>query len=79
MAFSGFKNTTFKASCVSTDGKPSYKGRTICYENGRRLWQETSKIFRLSRGDALNDARRMAQDHVVANFHADIGPYVRKA
>ena len=66
--YSGFKNTTFKASCVRADKMPSYKGRTICYENGVRLWQETSKIFRLSRGDALRDAQQMAHDHIVANF-----------
>ena len=68
--YSGFKNTTFKASVYSPSGMPCYKGRTICYENGRRLWQETSKIVRFSRGDALIDAQRMAHDHIVANFKA---------
>jgi hypothetical protein len=68
MAFSGFKNTTFKASVVSPSGLPHYKGRTICYENGRRLWQQTSTIYRMSRGDALADAQRMAHDHIVSQF-----------
>lgn len=68
--FSGFKNTTFRASCYSPDGLPCYTGRTICYEDGRRLWQETSKIVRKSRGDALRDAQRMAHDRIIANFNA---------
>ena len=66
--FTGYKNTTFYASIVSADRLPHYKGRTIRYENGRRLWQQTSKIVRLSRGDALKDAQQMAHDHIVANF-----------
>ena len=66
--YTGFKNTTFKASCVSPLGVPFYKGRAICYEDGRRLWQETSKIFRMSRGDALRDAQRMSLEHIRANF-----------
>lgn len=68
--FTGFKNVTFKASLVCNPPAPAYKGRTICYENGRRLWSETSKIFRLSRGDALRDAQQMAHDHIVKNFES---------
>lgn len=68
--YTGFKNTTFKASIVSKSGAQHYKGRTICYEDGRRLWQETSKVYRLSRGDALRDAQQLARDHIVQRFES---------
>lgn len=68
--FTGYRNTTFKASLVSPLGVPHYKGRTMRFENGRRLWQETSKIYRVSRGDALRDAQQMAHDAIVKNFNA---------
>lgn len=68
MAYSGFKNVAFKASLVSKEGLQHYKGKTICYENGRRLWQKTSDIYRLSRGDALKDAQNIASDFIKQNF-----------
>lgn len=68
--FSGFKHTTFKASLVCFPPAPAYKGRAICFEDGRRLWQETSKIFRMSRGDALTDAKRMSGEYLAKRFNA---------
>ena len=62
MAYSGFKNIAFKVSLVSKEGLQHYKGKTICYENGRRLWQITCDIYRLSKGDALKDAQNIASD-----------------
>ena len=70
MAFTGFKHTTFRASLVSSSRSPSYKGRAICYENGRRLWQVTSPVFRLSRGDALADAQRISREYIVQRFES---------
>jgi hypothetical protein len=45
-----------------------YRGGISFWENGRRLWGETSPVRRLSRGDALRDARQMASDAVVSSF-----------
>lgn len=68
--FSGFKHTTFKASVFNPSGAPCYKGRAICYDDGRRLWQKTSEIVRLSRGDALRDAQQISHDHIIQQFKA---------
>ncbi len=65
MPFTGFKNVAFKSSVVSKDGFTYYRGRTIRYEDGRRLWQKTSDINRLSRGDALQDAQAMAREYII--------------
>lgn len=67
MSYTGFKNVTFKTSDYSPSGTKFYKGRTICYEGGRRLWQKTSPISRLSRGDALRDAQNLARDAILEN------------
>lgn len=66
--FTGFKHTTFRASLVSNDIRPVYKGRAICYEDGRRLWQETSRVFRMSRGDALRDAQEISRSYIINQF-----------
>jgi len=63
--YTGFKHTTFKASLVSKNGWQHYKGRAICYENGRRLWQKTSEIYRISRGEALKDAQQISHDYII--------------
>jgi hypothetical protein len=66
--YTGFKNTAFKVSNYPALGLAAYKGRTICYENGHRLWQKTSLIWRRSRGDALRDAQQMSRDAIMAKF-----------
>lgn len=53
-------------------GRISYRGRVTCYENGRRLWSEMSPITRLTRDDALDDARGMARDYTPTKAHARI-------
>ena len=71
MAYSGFKNIAFKVSLVSKEGWQHYKGKTICYENGRRLWEKRSPIFRLCKADALRDAQKMSSDFIIQNFKGE--------
>ena len=68
MKFSGFKNTVFRKLDHSSPFGVSFKGNTACYENGVKLWNETSKISRLSRSDALKDAQNMAHNYIVQQF-----------
>ena len=39
-----------------------YIGKISVYENGRKLWHKYSAIDRLTRNDALNDAKDLRQD-----------------
>jgi hypothetical protein len=68
--FSGFKNSTFRKLDHSSPFGASFKGHTACYENGVKLWGETSPISRLSKSDALRDAKNMAHNFIVQQFKA---------
>lgn len=72
MAYSGFKNSTFKDSLASTEGRTLYRGKTTCYENGRKLWEVRSDILRLSKLDALLDAQNMTNDFIKQIFFKGI-------
>lgn len=43
-----------------------YFGRVVTIENRRRIHTECSPIRRLSRGDALKDARRLIADRYLS-------------
>jgi hypothetical protein len=49
-------------------GERDYVGFIQVIEDGRYLWSESSGIRRLSRGDALTDAQRMAHDRIARQF-----------
>ena len=68
MAFTGFKHTTFKTSAYSVLGVPSYKGRSIQYDDGRRVWQETGRTLHVSRGGALAEAQSITYKRQVELF-----------
>lgn len=67
MKFTGFKNKAIKTKTV-VNNMQTYKGVSVCYENGIRLWQETSKIIRLSKLDAIHDAQNISSDKIKSNF-----------
>lgn len=68
--FSGFKHKAKKCPNVLSEiGAPSYKGITEYWEDGRKLWQEASKVYRVCRFDSLKDAQRMSNDHILAKFN----------
>ena len=50
------------------DRRGGYLGRIAVYEQGTRLYCVTGRVLRLSRGDAMQDARRMAHDLTVQQF-----------
>lgn len=45
-----------------------YVGRACVYENGKKLFCNTSSIRRVSKGGALKDAHRVAHDLAVTKF-----------
>jgi len=55
-----------------------YIGRIVAYENGRRLWAEETGIHRLSRGDALKDARTLASERLLENGGVQKNPGARR-
>ena len=67
MSFTGYKNVTFKVSNTLSN-MPLYQSKIIRYENGRRLWEQRTKINRLSRGDALKDGQLLTNEIIKQNF-----------
>ena len=45
-----------------------YIGRVCAYENGKRLWCNTSGVRRISKGAALKDAQLDAKDLAITKF-----------
>lgn len=48
-----------------------YTGFITVFEGKRRLWSKSTGITRLSRGDALTDARCLATETIVRNFEVE--------
>lgn len=68
--FNGFKCEviTKNVAPYAYDGmklEREYIGRVCAYENGKRLWCNTSGIRRVSKGAALKDAQHDAHDLAV--------------
>lgn len=52
--------TTFNK--VSMFSKDTFVGRIKVYENGQYLWSKSAGVHRISREDALDDARRLKEE-----------------
>ena len=44
-----------------------YRAYIACYEDGRRLWTQSSGVDRISRGAAQKDAFQMVHDSILLN------------
>lgn len=44
------------------NGPLGFMGKLSVYENGRYLWSEGAQIHRLTKEDAIQDAKNMAKD-----------------
>jgi hypothetical protein len=55
-----------------------YIGRCAVYEDGKRLYSFETEVRRLSRGDALTDARKAAHDLIVENVRKEWGGFEEK-
>lgn len=46
----------------------TFKGYVVVFDAGRRMYQLTARIVRLSAGDAMTDARNLANELAVIKF-----------
>jgi len=49
-------------------GDMAYKGYVVVFDEGRRMYSLSARIVRLSRGDALQDARQLATELAIVRF-----------
>lgn len=67
MAFTGYKNRVRKFPSPGPF-EFTYVGRVERWEDGRRLWSESTGIHRLSRGDAIQDAQALSRVYILQNL-----------
>ena len=64
------KRTGIKVNIKKTD--LGYQGKIVVYENGKRLWTESSGIDRVTEFDAFFDANRLMVEALNENGLAGI-------
>ena len=50
----------------------TYEGKLERWEDNRKLWTTDTNIRRISRADALRDARQLVHDTILRNFENNI-------